>query len=168
MDVNWLGREDAARILGVSVRQVEKRASQGHIRKRTLDRLAHERTARVEYLREDVDRLRSGVLPNHGTVVREKPKPASAGLIDEKTALTPASPQMAGNASWQEFCRAVAGAIAPRPEPKPWLTLREASEYSGLPVGYLRRVAARGDFGAIDVSFEGSKKRAWRFRRAAF
>lgn len=174
---SWLSKQDAARLVGISIRQLERRESQGYIRKHVLPRRAQQKTAPVVYLREDCEALKEGRAQSYGETVRSsRAKTAGEPLAtlpapDEAsvpTALAPRAPQAAANANWDAFCRAVATAIAPREEPKPYLTIREAAEYSGLPVAYLRRMAPNGGFGAVDVASEGATKRAWRFRRAAF
>lgn len=51
------------------------------------------------------------------------------------------------------------------PEPKPWLTLPEAAQYSGLPAHWLVAQARLGGIRAVNVG-TGSKE-FWRFNRAA-
>lgn len=50
-------------------------------------------------------------------------------------------------------------------EPKPWLPLAEAAEYSGLPASYLLAQARAGKLRAINVG-NGSKE-FWRFHRGS-
>jgi hypothetical protein len=51
------------------------------------------------------------------------------------------------------------------PEPKPWLPLAEAAEYSGLPASYLVAQARLGKCRAINVGT--GRKEFWRFHRAS-
>jgi hypothetical protein len=53
-----------------------------------------------------------------------------------------------------------------QPEPrKPWLTLPEAADYSGLPASYLLAQARAASIRAINVGT--AKQQRWRFHRAA-
>ena len=54
----WLGKAEAARLLGVHPRQLERRAKQRQIRKRVLPRKATEKAARVVYSRVDIEELK--------------------------------------------------------------------------------------------------------------
>ncbi len=51
-----------------------------------------------------------------------------------------------------------------QPAPRPWLTLAEATKYSGLPRAYLRSLAVDGAAFARDVALGGSRAR-WMFSR---
>lgn len=163
----WIPKAEAAQILGISLRQLERREASGYIRKKTLDRPATGRgSAPVFYALEDIEAIRDGRPHNWGVPVDDNapaaPQASGSTAIATRAPVTPLRPD------WEQFCRAVATAVAPRPEPKAYLTIREAAEYSGLPVAYLKRMASSGLFGAIDVAGEGATKRAWRFRRSDF
>lgn len=54
-------------------------------------------------------------------------------------------------------------AAFPTPQPKPWLTLDEAAEYSGLPRAWLIAQARSGALRAVNVG-QGTKE-FWRFNR---
>ena len=84
---DWITKEQAAELLGLKERQVQKRAEQGYIEKRYLPRLPNERQARVMYARRDVDALAAGT-PNH---CQELPAATSGN--------GPAGPQQLGEAS---------------------------------------------------------------------
>ena len=56
-------------------------------------------------------------------------------------------------------------AAFPAPQPKPWLGLAEAAEYSGLPRAWLIAQARSGALRAVNVG-QGTRER-WRFNREA-
>lgn len=56
----WLGKAEAAKLLKTSPRQLERRAQMGLIKKRYLPKRATETTARVVYLRDDIEKLLNG------------------------------------------------------------------------------------------------------------
>jgi hypothetical protein len=149
----WVNKTEAAEILGVSVRQVEIRAAKGEVRKRILPKKPNERAARVIYLREDLDAIRAGKPNRYG-----EPKPETA------LAVTPVSggDPFAGLAA---HLAALSRAFPPPVEKRPWLTLAEASEWSGLPAAWLTARAREGAPYAVNVG-QGSKAH-WRFNRAA-
>jgi excisionase family DNA binding protein len=57
-------------------------------------------------------------------------------------------------------------AMQPAPAVKPWLTLSEASDYSGLSESYLVRAARDGSIRAINLAKNGGRA-FWRFNRDA-
>jgi excisionase family DNA binding protein len=57
-------------------------------------------------------------------------------------------------------------AMQPAPAVKPWLTLSEASDYSGLSESYLVRAARDGSIRAINLARNGGRA-FWRFNRDA-
>lgn len=80
VESEWITKQEAAKMLGVHLRQVEKRISQGYIEKRFLPRKMNERQARVEVSRRDVEALKAGT-PNHTEQVAEpEPKKIDAGM----------------------------------------------------------------------------------------
>jgi hypothetical protein len=69
-------------------------------------------------------------------------------------------------APWTDLLAALARAFpAPAPVVRPWLTLREADAYSGLPAPYLLAQARAGAPFARNVG-QGTRPR-WRFNRDA-
>jgi hypothetical protein len=56
--------------------------------------------------------------------------------------------------------------VAPAPPDRPWLTLNEATKYSGLTKAYLRRAAKAGAAFALNIGAPG-KCDNWRFNREA-
>jgi hypothetical protein len=63
----------------------------------------------------------------------------------------------------QHFLASVLQAY-PAQRPKPWLTLAEAAEFSGLPQSYLLTQARAGSIRAVNVGTP--KQQRWRFHRA--
>jgi hypothetical protein len=152
----WLSKRDAARMLGVSERQIERRAAAGTIRSRRDSRRPDQTAAPVLFSREDVEAIKAGT-PNYHPVVEKAP--LAQLEASESKGILPAAPVGLGS-----LLEHVAQRLGPvRPEPKPWLNLEDAVAYSGLPEGLLKHLGpellARGD--ALRY------KRAWYFRRAA-
>ena len=153
-DKQWLGKLEAAKLLGVSVRQLELKTAQGKVQKRTLPKLPSERSARVVYFREDLDAIRAGRPNHHGENGHETANGAS----------TLARKPFAPSGDALALLTAALARIAPAaPVVRPWLTLAEAVEYSGLPAAYLVASARKGTFRAINVG-TGARE-FWRFSR---
>jgi hypothetical protein len=175
----WLQKVPAAKLLGVAVRQLERRARDGYIESRRLPREVNETTARAVYSRADIVALKSGKPNVHARPVEEPAEPLVYGPDDPDHFLRD------GKSS-----RALALRAVPDPDPgstafarglavifenfenlrpakqKPWLSLAEAVEYSGLPKAWLVAQAREGAAFAIDVSGGGTRA-SWRFNRAA-
>lgn len=150
MAPEWVPKSDAARFLGVSPRQIERRAAAGMIRSRRESRRPDQTAAPVLFSREDLLAIKAGA-PNYHPVV-EPATPAS----ESKLAVLPAP--AAG-------LERLAQLLGPAPAaPKPWLTLDEAAEYSGLPVRWLRSAASEGRIVAVNV---GLKRPRWLVSRDA-
>lgn len=190
----WLSKAHAAKFLGVSLRQIERREAQGAIEKRTLPRLATESTGRVLYSRADLVALKNGTPNTHARAVDPEPEESDTSqAVSERlnpsqngnpTALAVVQSsasrirELEGWAAKNESLMVVQDRLievlsktptlpAPAaPAPKPWLTLEEAVEYSGLPRGYLLKRAREGWDAAVDVSTGGAHQ-FWRFNRAA-
>jgi hypothetical protein len=157
VEPGWLHKEAAAKMIGVSIRQIENLAALGRIRKHRLERQVNERSARVLYSLEDLDALKAGTPNSHGAPAPPAPK-------TEVTALAPAGAAFDFGALAAHLA-ALARAFPPPADPRPWLTLAEAVEYSGLPEVWLVAQARAGAAFAVNVG-QGSKAH-WRFNRAA-
>lgn len=166
---DWLSKSEAAAFLGVSPRQIERREAQGYLTKRLAERRMGESVARAEYSRADCEALKAEkpniyareVLPE--LVVSQKSDIPANGAGKALAVVT--APGLVGApahvaAFWQSL---YAAATATPPEPKPWLTLAEAVEYSGLPAAYLVAAARKGTFRSINVG-TGARE-FWRFNR---
>jgi hypothetical protein len=158
----WVSKEEAAALMGVKPRQVEKRAQAGYIEKRYLDRRLNERSARVQYSRADIVAFLAGT-PNHcEAVAQDAAKSVSrevsgslAGNSGNALALIDQTLPLGFWSTIFERRR------EPR-EPRAWLTLAEASEYSGLPVPFLSQLLRAELVYAI-----GRGPATWRIQRAS-
>lgn len=170
-DHDWLPKEDAAALLGVQVRQLEKRSSQGFIKKRILPRALTERVAPVRYSRRDIEAFKRGQPNRTESAADPKPNgkpappaktPAVALTVRENTpaAVPAASEPLAVLAA---HLARLSAAYAPPPAAKPWLNVTEAAEFSGLPAAWLLAQARSGAIRAVNVG-KGSKE-FWRFNR---
>jgi hypothetical protein len=167
----WITAEEAAALLGVNLRQVQKRARAGYIEKRRLPRLPTESAGRVEYSRADIDALLAGT-PNHCEPVAasgQRPgastPPPTPGNGKSALARIPAEfpdlwlrPQLAPG-PWP---------LAP---PRAWLTLPEAAAYSGLPEVTIVSLTRGGMIRAIDQwgqdVGQGTHRASYRVSRAS-
>jgi len=173
----WLSKSAAARFLGVSERQIERREQQGYIEKRVLPRDPHESMARVEYSRADLEALKAGK-PNmyarevSNIIDRSRPVNETGKLGDLAHPLSQTALAIRGRPAGVDGFAALAAhlarlsaAYAPA-EAVPWLSLRDAAKYSGLPRRYLLDAARDGALFARDVSVGGARSR-WMFNREA-
>jgi hypothetical protein len=174
---DWMTRKEAATTLGVSERQVQRRAEQGYLRVKILPRRLHEKSHTTMYNRADIAAIAAGS-PNKYSVLMNSPEDAPEPAPEPKKALStalaaPAADQFAGLpaflANLSQAVHAINATYAPPapasppPPVKPWLTLNEAAEFSGLPKAYLRSCAEIKAVRAISTS--GGRFRNWRFHR---
>ena len=165
IEPGWLAKDKAAKLLGVSIRQLENRAAKGEIRKNTLPRQLNERAARVMYSIDDIDAIRAGKPNRYGEPAPKAPTPermaelARGPQLGSLYTLEPAADPFAGLAAQ---LAAISRAFPP-PAPKPkWLTLKEAAVYTGLPARWLAEAARAGKMRAQNV---GLKRERWMFPR---
>jgi hypothetical protein len=180
---DWVSAEEAAEMLGVNVRQVQKRAKAGYLAKTYLPRLPNERQGRVRYARADVTALLAGT-PNHCEGVTAKkagtefPGPTGDGAADLeriRTHLQLAAlpdPELEFRKHVMELIAAEKLERRARSEPRAWLTLTEAAEYCGLEEQTLVNICKASNVRAIDASgldvgMETRKSSAWRVQRAS-
>lgn len=137
----WLPKKEAAALLGVSTRQVERYAESGRIRMQ-LARLPGERTDRNVYALEDLEKLNA-----------DRAAPAPKLLPFPEAMARTESPAIAAlTAILQQTAQ-------PRIE-RAWLTLDEAAAYSGLPASEIARLVRDKDVYAI-----GQGHVTWRIQR---
>lgn len=156
----WITKEEAAEILGVSTRQVERLAERGLIRKRFIKPGGGRRYGCTQYEKAAVAAIEHD---------REFPAPSGDGTKDlarirEHVGLPPLSPtieEMSGLTTGLITLKELLQEGRPR-EPRAWLTLTEASEYSGLPVPFLSALLREGHIHAI-----GRGPATWRIQRAS-
>jgi excisionase family DNA binding protein len=181
----WITKEEAAKILGVNVRQVQKRAEQGYIEKRLLARLPNERQARVVYARHDVDAIVAGT-PNHCQQVEEEPKAdgkkIDTGLQKAFAQYTRAGlPPMTAEGAFAfpllpeaQLARVIAETNklraetvriqnAPRKEWPLLLTFDQGVEYLNAPAAMLEKLIRDGSIPAL----WGRGRGTWRISRAS-
>lgn len=180
----WLPKEQAAKLLGVKVRALERREAQGYIEKQIQPRKPTERAARVLYSRADIVALKAGTPNVHAREVDpdapvsiDTAQPASNRLKpsqDGSTALAvrngggTAALQRAGFIAYDGFIEQLARAVdvlaRPKPETRPWLTLDEAVAYSGLTRKWLLQNAEMDSNLVLDMGSHARGGR-WRFNR---
>lgn len=239
----WLGKADAAKLLKVSTRSLERDAQRGAIARMYLPRRPAEKSARAVYSRADIEALlaeestqsdrlitkkeacdlldksprslnqymSSGKLSAHyitgagGREARfdreeverlriEFDTPIDSATHREKLGLLPPPPTVSNDAhgnlhppsavslaridpeavttAAEAFAAALRDGLRPESAPKPWLTLAEAAEYSGLPAAYLLNQAkaslyadVTADHGIAVINVGSDKQHRWRFRR---
>jgi hypothetical protein len=166
----FLRKKEAAALLGVSERQLDRRVDAGNIRKIIGEKHPGETAAPALYSQSDIEALKAGKPHNHATLVKtpatnghapvEAKEPAGSGVA--KTASSSSSSEE----FWRELLReAVASFVVEKPEALlPWISLQEAAACSGLPARYLRKLAEGGWPGARNV---GEKRVRWMFNRDA-
>lgn len=173
----WIPKAAAAKLLGMSLRQIERREKEGFIEKRTLDRLPTESTGRVVYSRADLIALKAGTPNTHARVVADAPAPhmfpGSEFPAAERNALAVVRQPQAPADPFAGLAAHLARLSAAFPSPaavvaalKPWLTLDEAVEFSGLTRPWLLHEAEAGQ-GSIAIRDMGKHTRGgrWRFLR---
>lgn len=133
----WVSKEKGAEILGLQSRQFLRRVQDGFIRKQATGPYSN---SPCVYSLEDIQKL-AGQRENGG--VQSRPEPPKTGVVRSSQPnyhlINTMGP--AALAAMQEIQHAAA-LIAQRasdPEHKLWLTLEEASAYSGIPVHWLRK-----------------------------
>jgi excisionase family DNA binding protein len=132
---DWLTKQEAARIIGISERSVERLVQSGKIRQRYL-RVAQRRPIAI-LSPDDVETIRQ-------ETIAKIPPPLVETEGDSKALATRPTKGTDINA-----LMAALTATQARQEPKLFLTLREAATYSGLTVAYLRRLVDNGKLDAI-------------------
>lgn len=147
----WFTKDQAAEAIGVSTKTVEKLAQDGKLQR--AEWIRPEGGPRiVVYHPRDVKRIRDQRNPGAKPFVIQDPE-----VPESETAL--ATIRAAGPDNLLEALQAV-GQLIPKNAQKvasselrlserQYLTLQQASEYSGLGVGYLRRLIADGTLAVL-------------------
>jgi hypothetical protein len=174
-----MDKKEVCEYLGKSVRTVAGYMAKGELKSTLINGKAIFERADVERFKAELDRpIHRGVVVRGGlhgdTVQTMQPLAASP------QAVAPHVPPIDETAKLQHFLADVFKAY-PIARPKPWLTLAEAAEYSGLPASWLLAVARHGAHPetAIDktlmdptscvvaINVGTGKNQFWRFNRAA-
>jgi predicted DNA-binding transcriptional regulator AlpA len=147
-----LTKRDVIELLGKSKRTIDTYMADGRL---PYDYVTGANGKQAAFSREDVERLKREL----ETPIRATP---GAVAVTDSNRIEPyrADPQ------------AIAGTIAAvlrealhAPAPvRPWLTLAEATQWSGLPASYLVRAAKEGKVKALNVARNGGRA-FWRFNR---
>jgi len=138
----WPSKAAAAAQLGCSVRTLERYIDAGRLRSR--------------------EQHASGRKP----VVVVDPESIAAVLEESRAPAVRSGAVSSAGVDVPELFQQLLGAVAAGPRsavPRPWLTIDEAAEYSGLPRGWLLAQARAGSAIALDVG--GGVRRSWRFSR---
>jgi hypothetical protein len=141
----WISRQEAAKRLKVSERQVERLVARGAIAKRRLAKEPWQKTPTLLYSAADVKRFLEGERNSSANPLPARPGPNGGELAGILATMARASGEQ---------------------RLKPWLSLREAAEYSGLPMAFLAHAAETGRIDAVNVSL-GEKQKRWFFVRKA-
>ena len=151
----FIGKDEAAQRLGISVRSFQALVASGKIeRKLERDPATNQNVAR--YRAGDVERV--AYQRQHP---EESPQPAQ-GTAD----MAPQSPARGQNGHiltelLRHFALATPSASSFQPHHKAWLTLEEAAEYCGLSRGLLLRLVRRGKLPAFQdqpIKLPGEKR----------
>ncbi len=133
--VEWLSKHDAAFRLGVSQRRIDQLLADGTLRGRKVPQPGGGR---------DLTEVHSGSVERYSDRKEVERTTGSTSLAKQLQTLSGAL--------------AVSQQPAPitqKPAPRPWLSIAEAADYSGLPASVLRRMVENGTLGAIDVHRAG-------------
>jgi hypothetical protein len=166
----WLNKRDAAALLKVNPRQVERRVEAGQIKKQVIPRKPWQHANPVVFSRADIEAILRGE-PNQYAVIVKKPKSVVAAegesmqavqAVEEKAVVhangAPSLP--VASVPWRDLLAGLASSA----KEKPWLSLTEAAEYTGLPLRWLRD---RARAGAVHAHNVGLKRERWMFNREA-
>jgi hypothetical protein len=172
----WLPKAEAAALLDVAPRTLERHEAKGYIEKRNAPRGPLGRGNEVEYSVADILALKAGKPNVHARPVAEEssmalaPVNGSPATVAPSTALARRNDKdagpFAGLAAQLAGLAAFAAQYGPPAEGKPWLSLREAIDYSGLPKANLLKRARAGTLRAELVSGESARE-VWKFNREA-
>jgi hypothetical protein len=141
---DWVFKNEAARLLEVTERAVERLARQGVIQRKYLPRRANERQARVVFLKADLQTYRAkGEGPARDPVTKQ-PNPNLPA-----TANGGPNSQVAQTSYFNGLAEHLAKLSAAYPPPakewRLWLTFDEAIDYSGMTPRELRKQIRSGD-----------------------
>jgi hypothetical protein len=124
----------------------------------------------LSFKREDVERMKRDIeTPTPRTVHATQAEQASEfhqgnlHLRKASQAIAPAAVDIA--AMLDELAARMTKTLAPAAPMKPWLDLKAAADYSGLPAAYLVQAARDGSIRAVNVGT--GAKAFWRFNREA-
>ena len=164
---DWLPKAAAAKLLGASPRQLERRQAQGYIEKKLGERKPTDRSAPVFYSRADILAFKSGTPNMHAREVSDDEKPELAkksNLESSPSAALAVRRDSRGPDPWDILAAHLAklGALYPSPAmPGPFVGLADAVTLSGMPASWLLAQARAGVTWAVNVGT--GKREFWRF-----
>lgn len=165
--VDWLTKEQASKVIGVSTKTVEKLAKDGKLQQRMIPQQG--KPAIAAYNPTDVEKVRRErnpdgpevyVMPTAAEDAQELLRVGSAQAAFGPTVATSTRLLLAEPPSSQKRKYSIAEL-----RHKLFLTRKEAAVYSGLPPGYLRKLVEEGKIVEVVVSGNGAKRVATRIRR---
>lgn len=163
----WLPKLEAAKFLDISPRQLERYAARGNVETQVHAR-EHGRGRQALYARVDLEAIAAGHPNSHAVPITEEEDGNGSAEASRVNPSQPVSTAVAGRKTGGEEIAAgilqrLAANFVPAAPERPWLTLAEAAEYSGLPAAWLRRQARAGAACAMNVGSPAAPR--WRFSR---
>jgi len=151
----WITNEKACEILGLQLRAFQRKVQHGLIR-REIDKSDPKK--RRLYSLEDVmnvkERMAAGTITGSAL--------AAAPTIPGSNQIVPMITQQAAHAAFEEQYQFLNRLVRAQQADKPWLTLQEASDYSGLPVHWLRKKCKECSLG---INVAGARKPRWMIKK---
>lgn len=145
----WLSKNEAADFLGVSIKTIERLASEREIEVRY--RHVEGRRPEPVYNPADMDREKEKRTPAFFRMPPERPEKNSHAKSDASETKTLAVPRLKLNplALLHQLANVALAHAAPEVplDKKLWLTLNEAEQYAGLSRRYLMRKITAGEIG---------------------
>lgn len=169
-----LSKAEAAEFIGVSPRTVSRLLAEGKLSAYYVKGDSGQREIRIS--RSDAERAKAEI---ETPALLAVPAPAEQALAKAAPALNELGASL--SASLGGALERIADALRPAEPPKPWLTLAEAAEFSGLPASWLLARARLGSHPesaadkmyadpagcVVAVNVGTGTREFWRFNRAA-
>lgn len=148
----WISRADALARLKISARSLRRVAQEGEIRRKLLKPVPGRPHQQMLYAGDDVDAY----------IARLEGRAIPAGVASDGALALRGAPA----ALVPAILARLLGSSQPAAVEKPWLTLAEATEFSGLPASYLLSIARSTEVrGIVNVASMDSARHRWRFSR---
>jgi len=154
--VEWITPDEAAKSLGLSIRRVLEYATAGELRTQKNGRGRLINFSDVEKLKRAREEKRQGEMQRAAASTSGESKAGLNGITHALTTTVQALVDRTRHSGEPAIAQ-------PQPRIKPWLTLIEAAEYTGLPASYLLKQAKYGALDARDVGPRPGGR--WRFSR---
>jgi len=157
----WIDSEKACKILGLKLRAFQRKVQSGFVRRQILPPSADHNRQQALYSLEDVMNLKESKDNGASFAVAHTSAPLAA--IAPTTAIALRDLQQT---ALQALARSVQQET--KPPDKPWLTLKEAADYSGLPEHWLRRRCKESALGfekPLGINVASLKRPKWMIKR---